>query len=272
MVNRVRRNQMTGGFTLLELIIAIGIITLLIALLLPALEAARHQAYIDKCASNLRQIGQSMTMYATENRGLFPRARYVADAPVCQDTGAAAADPFGPGGPSPNDVTAAPFLLILIEKLPPDILICPYDDENEFVSDRLAGPGRSNFTDYRKNLGYSFANPYPSSAAVKAGYAMRATLPAGFPLASDLNPGDKPALGSSVTGVTASSGGWDVKMALSRNHERDGMNVLYADGHVDWQTTPLCGVNGDNIFTNQNNQIDASPAARFDSVLLPHEP
>jgi prepilin-type N-terminal cleavage/methylation domain-containing protein/prepilin-type processing-associated H-X9-DG protein len=60
------------GFSLIELLVVIGIIAILLALLLPALTVARRQAQTITCASNLRQIAQAMHNYAVEFKGAFP--------------------------------------------------------------------------------------------------------------------------------------------------------------------------------------------------------
>jgi prepilin-type processing-associated H-X9-DG protein/prepilin-type N-terminal cleavage/methylation domain-containing protein len=61
-----------SGFTLVELLVVVGIIAVLIGLLLPALVRARDAGRRSKCLSNLRQIGQGMAAYIAEFRGHTP--------------------------------------------------------------------------------------------------------------------------------------------------------------------------------------------------------
>jgi prepilin-type processing-associated H-X9-DG protein/prepilin-type N-terminal cleavage/methylation domain-containing protein len=67
---------MRKAFTLVELLVVVGIITLLLAILLPAVSRARQQAQATTCASNVRQLLTAAFAYAAENRDYWPPAHY----------------------------------------------------------------------------------------------------------------------------------------------------------------------------------------------------
>lgn len=70
----LRPRMKCRGFTLVELLVVIGIISVLVAILLPALNRAREAAKWTQCLSNLRQLGTAMINYAQDNHDIFPSA------------------------------------------------------------------------------------------------------------------------------------------------------------------------------------------------------
>ncbi|MEZ0265068.1 MAG: prepilin-type N-terminal cleavage/methylation domain-containing protein [Phycisphaerae bacterium] len=84
------------AFTLVELLVVIGIIAVLLGILLPALSSARSAARAVRCATNLRTIGQAANGYAASYRGFLPNNSYsLGDEP--------GAFPIPPGAPSTVD-------------------------------------------------------------------------------------------------------------------------------------------------------------------------
>lgn len=141
------RRAMSRAFTLVELLVVIGVTGVLVGLLMPAIQKSRYEARVTACAARLQQFAAAVNVYAVENKGRLPRFDVFASATA---------------GPNLWDVSTDFYDLFRTRYgLPHEAMYCPLLDDG-FVSDGWREPWKDGF--YR--LGYSVWVPRVQGGAM----------------------------------------------------------------------------------------------------------
>ena len=229
-------NRSRLAFTIVELLVVIGIIALLIAILLPVLQKAREQARIVVCASNERQIYHAMVMYAQDNRGTLPIPGWFGEPafpflaiqqldPGVYDYSHGVIWPYIPGGPERRQ----------------QLFLCPSDgpDRPLVLNETNPQPDPSR----QRNFSYNLNEYLEGSQNGPPVLTPQGTFPSwtGMRLSQVIHPSNKLLLVEPehprdgfdmIVAGNATGGSPPILVLLTTRHSGAG-NQCFADGHVE---------------------------------------
>ncbi|MHC4636172.1 MAG: type II secretion system protein [Planctomycetota bacterium] len=275
------------GFTLVELLVVISIIALLMAVLMPALSKVRQMAQRTHCGSNLIGIGKTIEVYSSNHDEAFPVAggrnaiwgttgsikiwNCIEAQRVSGLTLAQTAYGYVPGGATPTEVTITASLFLTIKysggvaksfHCKGDKTASVFGDSStlvDFNGDPLVDISKA--WDFGTNPGshvsYSYHQPYSGLLGSRGPFNVDSSSSPQSPLMADKNPYCDKKNYDSGSLANVDFPGWDPVneiyidekgMQNSSTHQRTGQNVLYQDGHLEFEEQANVGIDNDNIW------------------------
>jgi len=282
------KSSTVRGVSLVDVVALVALILVGTALAAPTLSRLRNGCKLTLCQQNLDDIGTSCKIYANDNNERWPTPPFSESA---YDDGGPGIDylagsrindvPIEPGevgfertsetmsdtnryaelGSTVVSTTRGLWLLVRNGDVYPEDFVCPmsrdvglieYDVEQYY-----------DFASYR-NISYGYQVPFgPRDTAPREGSGDRRMV-----FLADKSPYYLDTFTPTFhtrrgEPLVPESPQWRWRRYNSPNHWGGGQNVGYSDGSVDFATTPLAGVQGDNIYTLMTDAWDESPFNRF---------
>lgn len=222
--------QMSGGIirlqSLRDMVAVAALIVLAVGVGVPGLMHMRERQHRMGCSWNLAQLGGGVQQYASVFNGQLPFAGWGK-----QHTWQPSNDPGVVTVPNRQHVYPLLQLAYIIE---PRLFVCPSQQDVPMPQSEIQR--HSDFLEAH-NVSYAYQN--------MAGVRPSASDDPRVPILADDNP-------LFDDGLPLFDARWirsrDPAFANSRAHAGAGQNILTLDGHVRWTTTPLCGIDDDNIW------------------------
>lgn len=130
--NNRRIGSLERAFSMVEIMVVIAVMSILVALLIPGVQAAKKSAQSIKCAGNLRQWGVALSLYATDNGGFYPLSwinnsdHWLSFVASYVDDNWMTYDPISFAKRIDNEKAGCPYYSKFVDPLDPDFKAFPY--------------------------------------------------------------------------------------------------------------------------------------------------